>query len=152
MDDRSPHPLFDPAPSDAHDAEDAIEDLFAAYAEGFDDFDAAAIAACFAFPVTIWQAGRGNVFADEGELIENIEALLAVFEREEIVHSTHRTIEAAGDGESAFAVIDWRQERADGEAALAFRCRYALVRTDAPEDEDGERARPGWRIALAVND
>ena len=148
MDERSPHPLFEPAPSDAHDAEDAIEDLFTAYAGGFDDFDAAAIAACFAFPVTIWQAGRGNVFADEAELTENIEALLAVFEREEIVHSTYRTIEAAGDGASAFAVLDWRQEREDGEAALEFRCRYALVRIEPEPDADG----PVWRIALAVND
>jgi ketosteroid isomerase-like protein len=130
-------------PPEVSDAEAAIESLFEAYAAGFDDFDAEAIIACFQFPVTIWQSGRGNVFDDEEELAENVEALLAVFEREEIVQSRFEIVEAAGDGGAAFAVLDWRQERDDGDAALEFRCRYALVR-----DEAGK----GWRIALAVND
>ncbi|WP_427025055.1 nuclear transport factor 2 family protein [Aureimonas ureilytica] len=146
MDDRSSafieRATGDYAP-EVSDAEAAIESLFTAYAAGFDDFDAEAIIACFQFPVTIWQSGRGNVFDDEDELAENVEALLAVFEREEIVQSRFEIVEAAGDGGAAFAVLDWRQEREDGEAALEFRCRYALVR-----DETGR----GWRIALAVND
>ncbi len=125
------------------DAEAAIERLFDAYAAGFDDFDADAILDCFQFPVTIWQSGRGNVFNDEEELAENVEALLAVFEREEIVQSRFEIVEAAGDEGAAFAVLDWRQERDDGEAALEFRCRYALVR---------DQAGTGWRIALAVNE
>ncbi len=125
------------------DAEAAIESLFEAYAAGFDDFDAEAILACFQFPVTIWQSGRGNVFNDEEELAENVDALLAVFEREEIVQSRFDIVEAAGDDGAAFAVLDWRQERDDGEAALEFRCRYALVR-----DETGT----AWRIALAVTE
>ncbi len=146
MDNHSP--AFSPNEADdlaleISEAEAAIESLFESYAAGFDDFDADAIIDCFRFPVTIWQSGRGNVFNDEEELAENVEALLAVFEREEIVQSRFEIVEAAGDEGSAFAVIDWRQERGDGEAALEFRCRYALVR-----DEAGT----GWRIALAVND
>ncbi|ALN71490.1 nuclear transport factor 2 family protein [Aureimonas sp. AU20] len=129
--------------TEVSEAEAAIESLFEAYAAGFDDFDVDSIIACFQFPVTIWQSGRGNVFDDEEELAENVEALLAVFEREEIVQSRFEIIEAAGDDGAAFAVLDWRQERDDGDAALEFRCRYALVR-----DEAGK----GWRIALAVND
>lgn len=127
---------------DGHAHDPAITELFQAYAEGFDDFDAQSIADCFAFPVTIWQSGRGNVFADRDELLENIEALLAVFEREEIVRSDFDVLEANTDGVASYAVLQWRQEREDGEAALEFACRYTLVRSeDAP-----------WRIALAVND
>ena len=125
------------------DAEAAIETLFERYAAGFDDFDVNAITDCFRFPVTIWQSGRGNVFNDAEDLAENVEALLAVFESEEIVQSRFEIVEAAGDEGAAFAVLDWRQERDDGEAALEFRCRYALVRDERDE---------GWLIALAVND
>lgn len=123
--------------------EGEIAALFQAYAEGFDDFDAESIAATFAFPATIWQSGKGHVFIEREEIVENVEALLAVFEREEIVHSHFEIVDCSADESSAYAVLDWRQEREDGEAALEFTCRYALVKSDA---------EPRWRIALAVND
>ncbi|MCQ8782320.1 DUF4440 domain-containing protein [Mangrovibrevibacter kandeliae] len=119
-----------------------IEALFERYAEGFDDFDADAIADCFAFPVTIWQSGRGNVFMDRDELLENIHALLSVFESEEIVHSAFEAKSTALTGEAAFVALAWRQEREDGEAALEFTCRYTLLREPGGD----------WRLALLVND
>ncbi|WP_436642341.1 hypothetical protein [Microbaculum sp. FT89] len=107
--------------------EDQITGLFEAYASGFDDFDAEAIADCFAYPCTIWQFGKGNVFADREELLENVEALLDVYEREEIVHSTFEVQEKILTGSAAFVTLAWRQEREDGEAALEFICHYALM-------------------------
>lgn len=134
---------MDTAGQGATTAKDEAISLFTDYAEGFDDFDCDAVAACFVFPATLWQGGRGNVFADDDELVENIEALLDVFEREEIVHTRFEILELTGGEESANAVVRWRQERADGEAALEFSCRYLLV-----------RAGPGggFRIASTVTD
>ena len=134
-------------PEDAAELPRAVEAMFERYAGGFDDFDADAIVDCFRFPATLWQSGRGNVFADEDELLENVEALLEVFEREEIVRSVFTVAErSAGEGDVAYAVLDWRQERGDGEAALEFRCRYTLLRGETREGEDD------WRIVLAVSD
>jgi len=121
--------------------QDEITDLFQAYANGFDDFDADAIADCFAYPCTIWQFGRGNVFADREELLENIEALLAVFEREEIVHSAFTVIEDFTSGHVTLVTLDWRQERADGEAAMEFTCHYAVM-----------EGHNGWSIATVFNE
>ncbi len=134
---------MDAAEQGAATARDEAIVLFTDYAEGFDDFDSDAIAACFAFPATLWQGGRGNIFADEDELVENIEALLDVFEREEIVHTRFDILELTGGAESANAVVLWRQERADGEVALEFSCRYLLVR-DVQDH--------GLRIAGTVTD
>ena len=120
---------------------DAIDVLFRDYAAGFDDFDAEVIADCFTYPVTIWQLGKGNVFHDRDELLENIEALLDVFEKEEIVHSEFEILSHSASGPTALATLSWRQERESGEAALAFICHYALM-----QGEDGPR------IALVVNE
>ncbi|WP_062226568.1 DUF4440 domain-containing protein [Aureimonas frigidaquae] len=120
-----------------------VQSVLDAYAAGFDDFDAEAVAECFAYPATLWQGGRGNVFDDEEDLIENVEALLDIFEREEIVHSTFRIEDAAFGQDSGAALLSWRQERADGEAALEFTCRYLFIR----DGEDG-----AWRIATTVTD
>ncbi len=119
---------MDTAGQGTETARDEVMGLFTDYAEGFDDFDCDAVAACFAFPATLWQGGRGNSFADEDELLENIEALLDVFEREEIVHTRFDILELTGGVESANAVLRWRHERADGDVALEFSCRYLLVR------------------------
>jgi ketosteroid isomerase-like protein len=123
------------------ETEDEITDLFTTYAAGFDDFDAEAVAACYAYPCTIWQFGRGNVFADSDELLENITALLGVYEREEIVHSTFDRIETMLNGSVGFVTLEWRQEREDGEVALAFICHYALI--ERPD---------GWVIATVFNE
>ncbi|RLQ87233.1 hypothetical protein [Notoacmeibacter ruber] len=120
---------------------DDIEALFETYRNGFDDFDSEAIADCFTYPVTIWQLGGGTVFSEEEDLLENIDALLTVLEREEIVSSDFavRTMEISGS--TAFVTMDWTQKRADGEAAWQFTCDYTLIVA-----EDGEPA-----IALVVN-
>jgi len=123
------------------ETEDEITALFEEYAAGFDDFDAEAVADCFAYPCTIWQFGRGNVFADREELLENIEALLGVYEREDIVHSTFEVAALNAAEGAALASLTWSQEREDGEVALAFGCRYALM--DGPD---------GWRIATVFNE
>ena len=128
-------------PSHSVPVEAEILTLFETYAAGFDDFDAEAIADCFAYPCTIWQFGRGNVFVDRDDLKENIEALLDVFDKEEIVQSSftlHGFEEANGTG---FARLSWRQDREGGEPALAFSCVYALLL--GPD---------GWHIATVFND
>jgi ketosteroid isomerase-like protein len=111
--------------------EDQITGLFETYASGFDDFDADAIADHFAYPCTIWQFGKGNVFADREELLENIEALFSVFEREDIVHSSFRVIEKVLTGHVAMVTLEWQQEREGGDVALEFVCHYALI--ESPE-------------------
>jgi hypothetical protein len=122
----------------------SVEAVFQSYAEGFDDFDADRILACFAFPATIWQ---GNVFTDAEDLAENVDALLDVFEREEIVRSSYSVLETVLSGPAAFVTLAWRQDREDGEAALEFTCHYTLHREHWDTDEPGD-----WRIVLAVNE
>jgi hypothetical protein len=140
MDDRVMDAEGDAGGVDTRDA--GVEDLFVGYRDGFDDFDGEAIADCFLYPATIWQFGRGNVFADRDELMENVEALLGVLEREEVVRSDFEIVDIVVEGACAFAVLDWRQEREDGEEALSFRCHYTLLLTEADD----------WRIVTVVND
>ncbi|MCE7030353.1 nuclear transport factor 2 family protein [Jiella avicenniae] len=121
----------------------AVESLFRAYAEGFDDFDLRRVIDCFAYPVTIWQSGKGTVFADADDLAENVEALFDVFESEEIAHSDFKVLEAQSSGNAAFVTLAWRQERGDGEVQMEFRCRYALRRNDLSGH---------WLIALVINE
>jgi hypothetical protein len=109
-------------------AGDDILALFQDYANGFNDFDAEAVADCFAYPVTIWQLGKGNVFADREELLENIAALLDVLAHEEVVHSEFEILNCSISGPTAQATLSWRQVREDGDPALAFICHYMLVR------------------------
>ncbi|MEX6506123.1 hypothetical protein [Jiella sp. M17.18] len=125
----------------------AVDAVFRSYAEGFDDFDTDRIVDCFAFPATIWQAGRGNVFTDAEDLAENVDALLDVFEREEIVRSSYDVLQAVLSGPAAFVTLAWRQEREDGEAALEFTCHYTLHREHWDTEEPGD-----WRIVLAINE
>ncbi|MCP1198551.1 hypothetical protein [Notoacmeibacter sp. MSK16QG-6] len=106
---------------------DHIAALFDAYRDGFDDFDAETIVDCFAFPVTIWQFGKGNVFNEPDDLLENIDALLDVLGREEIASSDYEIKNCEIAGSTAFATIDWTQSRADGEEAWRFTCHYTLL-------------------------
>lgn len=118
-----------------------LADLFDDYASAYDDYDAEALADCFAYPCTIWQLGKGNVFSDEEELLENIEALLQVLEREEIVATRYEILHQGVSGDTAYATVKWDQQRSDGETALEFVCHYLLI------CEDGD-----WVIATIVND
>lgn len=122
-------------------AETAIVDLFAAYAAAFDDADAEAVAALFAFPAVIWQFGEGHVFADADELLENIEALIDVYDEAGIVTSTPQLTGHWAQGAAAFAAVSWRQEDGAGEVLHEFACGYLLVAAEA-----------GWRIAAIVNE
>ncbi|MDJ0933455.1 nuclear transport factor 2 family protein [Breoghania sp.] len=119
----------------------AIRELFATYASGFNDFDADAIADLFAYPVVIWQFDRGNMFEDDEELLENIEALLAVLDKEAVVHSDYEVQALSVSGPTALASVFWKQQREDGEVALAFTCHYHLVNIE------GE-----WLIASIFNE
>ena len=123
----------------ATDAE--IRALFDAYGAGFDDADASAVVALFAYPALIWQLGEGHVFEDEEELGENVEALIDVFDQAGIVVTVPEIRELRIAGAAAFATVAWRQEDSAGEALHEFTCHYMLVETDG-----------AWRIASVVNE
>ncbi len=125
----------------ASEAEAAIAELFETYRAGFDDYDADAIAACFAYPAVIWQFGKGNVFADEEELLENVDKLLDALEKEEVVRSDFVVLSAHVSGDTALVSLDWTQSSGTDEAVLEFTCHYHLIL----DDED-------WRIAMIVNE
>lgn len=119
----------------------AIRDLFAAYANGFDDFDADMIADLFAYPVVIWQFDRGNMFEDDEELLENIEALLKVLDGEGVVRSEYEIQALSVSGPTALASVTWNQQREDGDVALSFTCHYHLVNIEGD-----------WLIASIFNE
>jgi ketosteroid isomerase-like protein len=123
------------------EAEDGIRELFAAYAAGFDDADAAAITALFAWPATIWQFGEGHVFEDEEELAENVEALIDVFDEAGIVLTTADLRDVRIAAGAAFASVAWRQEDQAGNVLHAFTCHYLLVYQGG-----------SWRIATVANE
>jgi ketosteroid isomerase-like protein len=125
----------------AREAEPDIRALFTAYAAGFDDADAEAVTALFAYPATIWQLGEGHVFDDADDLAENVEALIDVFEEAGIVVTTAEVREVRIAGSAAVASVDWRQEDSSGEALHEFTCRYMLLHQD-----------DAWRIATVVNE
>jgi ketosteroid isomerase-like protein len=121
--------------------EDEIRDLFAAYGAGFDDADAAAVTALFAWPATIWQFGEGHVFEDADQLAENVEALIDVFDEASIIVTVPEVREIRVAGVGAFASVLWRQEDADSQLLHEFTCQYLLIRHDG-----------AWRIATIVNE
>ena len=121
--------------------DDDIRDLFAAYAAGFDDADAEAVTALFAWPATIWQFGAGHVFEDAEELTENVDALIDVFDEAGIVSTEPEVKEARVVGPSAFASVTWRQRDDQGELLHEFSCQYLLVRHEG-----------AWKIATIVNE
>jgi ketosteroid isomerase-like protein len=123
------------------DTEAEIRDLFAAYAAGFDDADAAAVTNLFAWPATIWQLGEGHVFEDSDELAENVDLLIDVFDEAGIVLTTPDVRDIRVAGATAFASVAWRQEDEAGEALHEFTCQYLLLHRDG-----------AWRIATVVNE
>lgn len=125
----------------AADQESKIRELFATYAAGFDDADAAAVTALFAWPATIWQFGEGHVFEAAEKLAENVEALIDVFDEAGIVVTIPEVLEVRVAGATAFASVDWRQEDEAGETLHEFTCTYLLHRCDG-----------AWRIATVVNE
>ena len=120
--------------------EEEIRNLFAAYAAGFDDADAAAVTKRFVYPATIWQAGKGLVFENAEALAKNVEALIDVFDEAGIFYTIPEVREMLVAGDAAFASVHWRQEDPDHALLNEFACRYLLVRRD-----------DGWRIAAVVN-
>lgn len=118
-----------------------IHALFAKYATGFDDADAEAVTALFAWPATIWQFGKGHVFEDADELAENVEALIDVFDEAGIVSTEPEVGEVRVAGPSAFAAVAWRQRDDEGALLHEFSCQYLLVMRDGT-----------WRIATVVNE
>ncbi|MEO1399380.1 MAG: nuclear transport factor 2 family protein [Pseudomonadota bacterium] len=106
-----------------------ITALFAAYADALNDFDAGAIVDLFAFPNTIWQFGKGHVFADADDLLENVETLLKAFDGAGVVTSSFHldSSHCLETGSSAHATASWTQQDAEGETIHAFRCTYLLL-------------------------
>ena len=86
-----------------------IQRLFAAYGAGFDDASPERVTALFAWPATIWQFGKGHVFADAEELSENVEALIDVFDEAGIKVTTPEVREVRVADAAAFAHVLWRQ-------------------------------------------
>ena len=122
-------------------SEAAIAAIFSAYGAAFDDAEADAVTALFAYPATIWQFGEAHVFEDADDLAENVEALIDVFDDAGIVLTTPdiRAMRIAGG--AAFATVAWRQEDASGESLHEFTCHYLLI-----------AGADGWRIATVVNE
>jgi ketosteroid isomerase-like protein len=121
--------------------EEAIRALFAAYAAGFNDADAVAVTALFAWPATIWQFGEGHVFEEPDALAKNVEALIDVFDEAGIVTMIPQVQEVRVAGLSAFATVTWRQQDSAGERLHKFSCQYLLL------SQNG-----AWRIATAVSE
>ena len=120
--------------------DDEIEALIEAYSAGFDDYDGEAISACFAYPAVVWQFGKGHVFADFEEMIENINAILKVYEEAGITVSSFEINDLSIQGDTALATVEWSHENDDGEVLFDFACHYHLA-------FDGDT----WRIAMVVN-
>ncbi|MDD7911120.1 MULTISPECIES: DUF4440 domain-containing protein [Pseudovibrio] len=127
--------------SDESDVELQLSELFDRYADGYDDYDAAAIVDCFAFPCVVWQMDQGHVFADIEELTENIDALLEVHRENGVTQSTYEVISTHISGTTAHVTLDWQQEDDDGEAVFDFTCHYTVIQID-----------DAWRIMNIVNE
>ncbi len=125
----------------ADEAQAAIAKLFEDYRAGFEDYDAEAIADCFAYPSTIWQFGKGNVFVDDEDLLQNIEKLLEELGKEDVVGSDFEVISAHVSGTTALVSLAWTQDNGEEEFVFEFVCHYHLVL-------DGD----DWRIAMIVNE
>ncbi|MHC5654400.1 nuclear transport factor 2 family protein [Stappia sp. ICDLI1TA098] len=121
--------------------EEAAFSLFDDYRDAFDDFDAEGIADCFAYPAVIWQFGKGNVFQDDEELLENIEKLLAALGKEGVVNSTYEVVSGHLEGDAGLVTLAWSQNDADGEPLLEFVCHYHLIYSGTD-----------WSIAMIVNE
>ncbi|GGB48714.1 hypothetical protein GCM10011316_21040 [Roseibium aquae] len=128
-------------PDNGTGAEEAIAALFDDYKTGFDDYEADRICDCFTLPVVIWQQEKGHVFADADELMENIEALLSVLDKEGIVQSDFHVSSSHISGTSAMVTLDWQQSNGDGEIVTDFTCHYHLLQDGAD-----------WGIAMVVNE
>lgn len=124
------------SPDDTND----IVDLFADYADSFNDFDAEGVADLFAYPTTIWQLGQGHVFNDSEELVENVEALLKAFDEAGVTYTEPEVGPVQVSGASAFATVYWRQQDEAGDILHAFQCDYLIVK------DHGD-----WVIATVVN-
>lgn len=121
--------------------ETGIRELIADYAAAFDDADADAVTALFAWPATIWQFGDAQVFDNAEELAENIEALIDVFDEAGIAVSHPEVTEVRIAGTAAFVTALWRQLDGAGVLLNQFTCHYLLVGGDG-----------AWRIATVVNE
>lgn len=119
----------------------AIARLFDDYLAGFNDFDAERIADCFALPAIIWQHDKGHVFHDEDELLENIDALLAALEKEDVSYSDFHVSSSHISGSAALVTLDWSQQNDSGDAVFEFTCHYHLT-------QNGD----DWLIAMVVNE
>ncbi|WP_068318110.1 hypothetical protein [Polycladidibacter hongkongensis] len=127
--------------SDFHKDEQGISELFERYADGYDDYSLSAILSCFTFPCVIWQADKGHIFEDEDQMTENIQALLDVYEDNNIAQSIYEEVDLYVQPTAATITLDWQQEDEEGEPVFDFTCHYNLVRIGRD-----------WKIASIVNE
>lgn len=118
------------------------QSFLSTYAAAFEDFDAAAICACFNFPLTIVGGAGSVVFQTRAEAMANFEAVNARhrslgFHRAQLVRCEVASVDAPTLAQVA---TEWRFLRADGEEIYAFPVTYILGRF--PDE---------WRISVAVN-
>lgn len=123
------------------DTELLLSELFDSYADGYEDYDPAAIVDCFAFPCVVWQLEEGHVFSNKSELIENIEALLDVHREHYITSSIYEVVSSHISGSTASISLDWQQEDDEGEVVFDFTCHYLLINIEGT-----------WKIASIVNE
>ncbi|MEM9207043.1 MAG: hypothetical protein AAGA88_12010 [Pseudomonadota bacterium] len=126
---------------DALSDEAPIGPVLDAYRDAYNDYDANALAACFLFPVTLWQFGKGFVFENAEDLAENIEKVLDAYEEAGVVETHYEVADWVESGSAASAVIDWDQSDADGETVHVFSCLTVFA-----EDDRGE-----MKITTIVN-
>lgn len=105
-----------------------IAGVFQDYADAMNDMDAEAITDLFAYPVTIWQLGKGYVFEDRDALLENVETLLNVFDDAGVIYSEPEIGPVHVTKAAAFATISWRQQDEIGDVIHAFHCDYTLIK------------------------
>ena len=124
-----------------------IRMLIANYGAAFDDADAVAVTGMFAWPATIWQFGDGHVFQDAGELAENVEALIDVFDEAGIAISNPEVTSVRIEGAAAFATATMDAARRGGNPAQpvhlplsADRRRRRLAHRDGGERGGGRAA------------
>lgn len=118
-----------------------IATVFQDYADAMNDMDAEAMIDLFAYPVTVWQLGRGYVFEDADALQDNIETLLDVFDKAGVIYSEAEIGPTHVTKASAFATVSWRQQDEIGDVIHAYNCDYTLVKQHSD-----------WLITMIVNE
>lgn len=106
-----------------------IEAFFTAYADAFNELSGDAVAAHWATPCAISQAGQVTWWAERAPILENHRKLCEVYRAAGFAHCEPRLLEVVlMGGFDAFARVDWTLTRADGSVLQRFATGYQLKR------------------------